>query len=103
MNEPRYIDSNNLINSLSDGNSLERQFDSTTPNQATTLSDIFEDVGNFFTNTGKSAENANKITERLDKNLEKSFPYILAAGIIFGAMALSQTVKNVQEIQKNAK
>lgn len=99
----RYIDEKNLINSLSDGNSLEKQFESSSPARAGSLNDIFKDIGNFFNNTGKSAENANKITERIDKNLEKSFPFVVAGGIIIGAMAISQTIKNVQEIKKNAK
>lgn len=99
-----YLNNENLLQTLSDGNSLEQQFESTAPNLPTnTLSDIFEDVGNFFNNTGKSAENANKITERLQKGLEKGTPYLIGAGIIFGAMAISQTIKNVQEIKKNAK
>lgn len=102
MTESKYLSLQQINESLGDS-ALMRNFEQEEPYRPDALNDIFEDIGSFFTNTGKSAANANKITERLDKNLEKSFPYILAAGIILGAMAISQTVKNVQEIQKNAK
>jgi hypothetical protein len=102
MSNSRYLDENSIPSALSD-NSLEATFDSTAPNRPSPLSDVFKDIGDFFTNTGKSAENANKITEKVEKGLDKATPYLLAVGIVFGAMAISQTVKNVQEIKKNAK
>lgn len=102
MDNSRYLKESGLTSALNDS-SLEATFESTTPNRPSPLSDIFKDVGDFFSNTGKSAENANKITEKVEKGLNKATPYLLAAGIVFGAMAISQTVKNVQEIKKNAK
>lgn len=99
----QYMNEEEIRTALGD-NSLMSQFDMVEPNpQVADLGDLVEDIGSFFTNTGKSAANANKITERLNKNLEKSFPFILAAGVIIGAMAITQTVKNVQEIKKNSK
>lgn len=101
MTESKYLSLQQINETLGD-NALMNKYEATEPHRPTALNDLFSDVGNFFTNTGKSAENANKITEKVEKGLDKSAPYLIAAGIIFGAMAISQTIKNVQEIQKNA-
>lgn len=86
---------------LSDSN-LESQFETAQPSvgNPTTLSEnVFKQIGSFFSNTGKSAENANKITERVEKGMDKYSPYIIAGGVLVGLMALTQTIKNVQDIE----
>ena len=67
------------------------------------VSDPLKEITDFFRNTDKSVEGTNKIINRVDKGLDQYGPYIILGALIVGAMVLTQTAKNIQEISINNK
>lgn len=80
-------------------NTLINQFNAEPTYRPQGLADIL----GFIKNADKSMDNANKLATKLDTSLSKSKSYIIAGGILIGAFLLTQSIKNIQEIQSNIK
>lgn len=65
--------------------------------------DIFKEFSDFFRNTDKSVEGTKQMVDKLNKNIDEAYPYLVVGGILLAVTLITQSTKNLQEIALNNK
>lgn len=67
------------------------------------VNDVFKEFSDFFRNTDKSVEGTKEMVDKLNKNFDMAFPYLVIGGVLFAIALITQSSKNIQEIAINNK